>query len=789
MSGHEPEPEHEHEPEHAPRTRPRLAVWLSLGLAACGTSTSGAADGTAAVDAPVDPTAPTDTTDATEADTDTADTADADATVAPAWDPDPPVPTCAADGEAPLLDQALAHAGLDRDHFGFSADDFAQSAYASSGRLDDPFRLPWFRDVQVRPARAACFGNEVAAGLDLLARGAHPVAAMIREAARRLDRWQDGAPLAETESLLTNAIATACEAAGRPCPDAAAALPADFPDDLAAALAPIFVAMADGLAAHRAMVASTQYTTAAVFQDKGGIGIAFTGQFNLLLKSAVRDYLLGADTRPALDLAAARIAFAIESVDWSRFRGRTGVTLDLATPLGRVVVRDAAADTYAAPAPGAPPTWFLLDLGGNDVHRDDVGANTDPALGVNVAIDLDGLDTYAYEEHAAPGDPDWLLPADDGGRYAAGADNGPISASRHARQGAARNGIALLFDLGEDDDRYRSLTMSQGYAHLGVGVLFDDGGDDTYESESASQGAAAFGIGLLVDLGQGHDVHRLFVNGQGSADVAGAGIAFDQGGDDVWWSDPGLAEAGGHPLVASPQMPGQANTSMTQGAATGIRWDTEDLFFSGGLGVLRDVDGDDHYTGSLFCQGSGYWQGTGILSDGGGADTYDALYYVQGGGAHYAVALLLDGGPGDDRMNQAAPPQYMQMGAGHDYTLGVLVNEQGDDTYRFAGLAVGASNCNGIGLFVDNVGDDHYQTTSDYGSGLGNVSDECAAARPGAVSIGVMLDGGGTDTYDYPDSPYPVPSDGGTWGHVTHGLASEHGAGVDGEGETGIHAR
>ncbi len=50
-----------------------------------------------------------------------------------------------------------------------------------------------------------------------------------------------------------------------------------------------------------------------------------------------------------------------------------------------------------------------------------------------------------------------------------------------------------------------------------------------------------------------------------------------------------------------------------------------------------------------------------------------------------------------------------------------------------------------------------------------------------------MIDAGGTDTYEYPASDFPVPSEGGTWGHKRNGLASEAGAGVDATGESGIH--
>ena len=38
----------------------------------------------------------------------------------------------------------------------------------------------------------------------------------------------------------------------------------------------------------------------------------------------------------------------------------------------------------------------------------------------------------------------------------------------------------MLFDLGTADDVYESLVASQGYSHLGVGVLFDEGSNDKY---------------------------------------------------------------------------------------------------------------------------------------------------------------------------------------------------------------------------------------------------------------------------------------------------------------------
>jgi hypothetical protein len=51
-----------------------------------------------------------------------------------------------------------------------------------------------------------------------------------------------------------------------------------------------------------------------------------------------------------------------------------------------------------------------------------------------------------------------------------------------------------------------------------------------------------------------------------------------------------------------------------------------------------------------------------------------------------------------------------------------------------------------------------------------------------------MIDGGGSDAYAYPASMFAVPAEGAAWGHARMSLPSEHGAGLDASGETGVHA-
>jgi hypothetical protein len=699
------------------------------------------------------------------------------------WGEGPAPRACRADGAAPLLDQVLALAGLDRKRFTFTAAELAESTYETGGFLADPFVLSWFKPARGAPARVGCLEGDLVAPLDHFLGAPHPVAGMIRHAAGLLDRPVEADALpylgGDVEESWSEALNAFCAGPAGPCED----LEGQMPPDLGKALVPVLRALSEGVRVRHARDAALAVRTADFWRDHGGNLLLFQNPQPDPAAAEDRAYLVGAD-RDALYRAAAQLAFAIQDVDWSRFEGLLGVDFSLRSAAGWIRVRDAATHEY--PDDGQP--WLLhLDLGGDDVYRHPGASNRSAQNAVSVVLDLGGDDHYTYDTVTTPHDREGLPAADAHGRFAGNAQYGPISLSRTYRQGAAQNGIALHFDLGDGHDRYESLRASQGYAHQGVGVLFDAGGDDRYVAEALSQGAGQFGIGLLIDAGPGRDERRSFTYSQGFGYVGGAGFLVDGGGDDLYLCDHGDPAAGGIRLYYSPQMPTDGNNSFCQGAGFGRRATSVLTHLSGGLGVLRDLGGDDRYEASVFAQGTGFWQGTGLLSDGAGADTFDAYYYAQGGAAHYAVGVLADSGDGDDRFNTTRPARHVTLGTGHDYSVGALLNEAGNSEYRISSLSAGASNCNGIGLFVDNAGDDLYLASSDYGSGMGNVSSECISTRPTAVSIGLMIDARGQDTYSYPASAFAVPSEGGTWGHARNAKASEHGGGVDGDGESGVH--
>jgi hypothetical protein len=442
--------------------------------------------------------------------------------------------------------------------------------------------------------------------------------------------------------------------------------------------------------------------------------------------------------------------------------------LTVSTPAGAIVIGSAGADTHDADA-----YLLLLDPGGDDLYRGPAGATASAENGVSVLLDLGGVDDYGYAEVPNPGDvgPEGhtRLPSDAAGRVRATASARPSSLSRASRHGAGRLGIGILVDGGPEGDRYRSLRMSQGYGALGVGVLLDAGGDDTYDGEAAVQGAAVAGIGLLIDEA-GDDRYRTYHASQGFGYVRGVGVLLDRGGHDDYFAHPSDV------LYESPQSPGMSNSSFAQGVGFGRRDDGGRIYLSGGLGVLRDASGDDHYTCGIFGQASGYWYGTGLLLEGRGDDHYDGEWYVQAGDAHFAIAVLLDEA-GRDVHNEAAVRRNAMLAGGHDFSSAWLIDREGDDRYFAPGLTLGVGHAGGFGAFVDLAGTDTYEATGGLSFGSASIETPGDAARRISGSVGLFLDRGGLDAYARPTLE-PVANDA-TWTQAAHEGESEHGAGMD----------
>ena len=297
-----------------------------------------------------------------------------------------------------------------------------------------------------------------------------------------------------------------------------------------------------------------------------------------------------------------------------------------------------------------PDAAVIIDPGGNDIYQ------RAPTTGgaVSVIIDLGGNDRYEGIDLVV-------------------------------------NGFSAIVDV-SGNDRYTMNGPGLGAAIFGASVLVDLSGDDAYEAKIFGQGAAAFGVGAIIDW-RGNDSYRLQAVGQGFGMALGLGLLWDRSGDDTYVVG-GVRDAfdrGG-------------GISMAQGAARGSR-----ISLGGGIGILRDDEGNDVYEAEMFAQGVGFYYGVGLLWDRAGDDRYRAVRYAQGNGVHEAVGILRDDSGSDRYLLTFGVGQ----GMGLDLAVGVLFDAAGDDHYQSQVLAQGAGTANGVGIVIDGGGTDEWHMGAD----------------------------------------------------------------------------
>jgi len=356
------------------------------------------------------------------------------------------------------------------------------------------------------------------------------------------------------------------------------------------------------------------------------------------------------------------------------------------TPLGKIIIGGQGPTTYRN-----TNALLIVDLGGDDTyHNISSSFNCDPfSSSLAVIIDLEGNDLYTSSE-----------------KYTLGSGG---------------FGLSFLVDC-SGDDRYISQDFSLGCGFFGVGVLYDKEGNDCYLSDIMGQGAAAFGAGILCDL-KGNDSYHGNLFNQGMGFVGGIGLLIESQGNDTFFS------GGKYPDFREPDV---AFDSFAQGFGFGCR-----NFGSGGIGVLWDDGGNDHYSSSYFSQGSSYWFAIGLLIDNAGSDTYHARRYTQGAGTHLTVGALVDRS-GDDCYTAWGVAQ----GCGYDFSQGLLIDSDGDDTYSAKWFAQGVSGASGVGMLIDQNGNDSYLCGTFNSQGSGQYS-----TKREAGSIGLLIDLMGKDSY------------------------------------------
>lgn len=425
---------------------------------------------------------------------------------------------------------------------------------------------------------------------------------------------------------------------------------------------------------------------------------------------------------------------------------RNAFRVDIPTPYGTVALHDDRADTYQQ-----GKYLLIVDTGGNDTYLG-VGGTLGADHPITVVIDLKGNDRHLQDAGMASRSPKDV-------------------ADRKTRRvvpciGGAVLGYAFVVDM-EGNDLYRTLSLTQGAGCFGVGALVDASGDDRYECYANGQGSAEWGIGLLIDRA-GSDHYHCFTCAQGYGGTKGYGLLVDAEGNDTYLAEDTTID------FPSPQTD-KHNVSMAQGAGYGRRADYSDGHsLAGGIGVLVDGAGDDRYICGVFGQGVGYWYGLGLLSDGAGNDVYEGVWYVQGSSAHFAVGVLEDVS-GNDRY---VATMNMAQGAGHDFSLGWLIELGGDDAYRAPNLSLGGGNANGIGIFWEASGDDRYEVPPSITLGRSSIGAP-GSLRERALCLGLFCDTGGRDTY--PEN-LPFARNGTLWtqpGTSQPPMKREYGVGID----------
>lgn len=660
----------------------------------------------------------------------------------------------------------------------------------------DPWRLPVFHHMHDEPSRALPQVDAWLAELDA-PEGLDRVSASITLAARTLDMsFDDMAGVDDSSADLPSAIERFIVTAGAQADRAGiAASLTEIPVELATALTPVV----DGM--WRVLLA--RQTISAEIDDPALEALFFSSLHGLVVwpqtltapapaNPAVREILLEGEGLRQLYRSARDISDAVAAAD---FLGLdlsavpADLSVDIDTPVGPILIRGSAGGGLnEASLGGHANASLVLDLGGDDSYLIPAGATAAVDHPISVLIDLGGHDNYGYVP-VLPAPHPLALPEDDHGRWepsgTPGEINGPVSLSDHNRQGSGRLGAGMLFDLGEGSDEYSSLRLSQGSGVYGLGLLYDDGGDDVYAAEAVAQGAGIFGIGLLIDEA-GDDDYAGFHGVQAFAYARSFGLLYDRSGDDDYVSHKGPDE-GGFMLYLSSQNKGGSNSSLSQGMAFGRRADMSDgVFMSGGVAILRDLDGHDDYDADIMAQGSGYWFGTGVLADGSGNDTYDGRWYVQGSCAHMANCFFVEEA-GDDIYNAEVNVIATSVGVGHDFSLGILDERGGDDTYHGPGLGLGSGNATGFGFLFDHAGADHYISTSGNAIGWANGTDRPSSASMGHLpTLGVFIDLGGADTYETVNSADLGMTDGASWLHPPTKPENAHGefaVGVDSSAE------
>ncbi len=389
------------------------------------------------------------------------------------------------------------------------------------------------------------------------------------------------------------------------------------------------------------------------------------------------------------------------------------VDFDFDTPIGRMVITGKKKNEHCY-----DNCCLLIDFNGNDTYRGCIAATPNSRIPISIAIDLDGKDRYVNDKE--------LLPS----------------------QGAGIFGCGILIDV-NGDDYYESKKVSQGFGLFGVGLLLDETGNDEFRMESSGQGCGYFGCGFHLDV-EGDDEFYLYGDGQGFGGVGGGvGVLGNREGDDHYVAEPSaeVIDRGDY------HSEHKINVSNAQGMGAGRRGDgTDGHSWSGGLGAIIDIYGDDKYEAGNFSLGCGYWYGTGAVYDKEGDDLYRSVYFTQASGAHYCIGIMIDES-GNDR-HELWETSGAALSFGWDYTNSLLVDKGGNDYYEGKIISIACAEIRSNSFFFEIGGNDTYKFGKGaLGIGASDYRDDYQYPNRYSPynyftkSIGIFLDIGGEDKY------------------------------------------
>jgi HEAT repeat protein len=354
------------------------------------------------------------------------------------------------------------------------------------------------------------------------------------------------------------------------------------------------------------------------------------------------------------------------------------------TPLGKIIVGGGGHHVYTNEA------FLIIDTGGSNTYVNS-GGGANGLLGrpISIVIDMGGNDDFI--------------------------------SNRSFSQGSGVFGIGILAALGSNCT-FHAKHLSQGAGFFGCGLLMTGEGNQTFEADTFCQGAGMFGAGILWQRGGGSR-YKAAQMAQGFGGTSGLGLLLDEGGNDSYY-------AGGK--YACGWLP-KHNFSLAQGFAYGMR-----PYAGGGIGILCDLKGNNHYVADVYGQGASYWYSVGLLLDLGDNNTYDAYQYCQGAGIHLSSGELIDWGG-----NNTCTAGHICQGAAHDYAVGMLIDHAGNDKYTGDTTAQGAAINNSFAMLLNGSGHDTYTGADPKASqAAGHDGDKREYG-----SIALMLDLGGANKY------------------------------------------